>query len=59
MALLYDIIDWYPTCYEEAKESKVQKGAMIQQHGSIIKIFFEYRDNTEKGGELLLINFIN
>jgi hypothetical protein len=37
VALLCDIIDVEPTCYEEAAEKKVWKDAMIEEYQSIIK----------------------
>jgi hypothetical protein len=37
MALLCDIIDDEPTYYEEAREKKVWKDAMIEEYQSIIK----------------------
>ena len=37
VALLCDIIDAEPTCYEEAAEKKVWKDAMIEEYQSIIK----------------------
>jgi hypothetical protein len=37
VALLCDIIDVEPTCYEEFAEKKVWKDAMIEEYQSIIK----------------------
>jgi hypothetical protein len=37
MALLSDIIDAEPTCYEEIVEKKVWKDSMIEEYHSIIK----------------------
>jgi hypothetical protein len=37
MALLCDIIDAEPTCYEEATKNKIWKDAMIEEYQSIIK----------------------
>jgi hypothetical protein len=37
MALLSDIIDAKPTCYEEVAEKKAWKDAMIEEYQSIIK----------------------
>jgi hypothetical protein len=37
MALLSDISDAEPTCYEEAAENKVWKDAMIEEYQSITK----------------------
>jgi hypothetical protein len=37
VALLCDIIDAEPTCYEEAAKKKVWKDAMIEEYQSIIK----------------------